>query len=134
MRQWNISKIQPLRVMTLLLAGRPLLAAQQCGFGHARLARLSRIAGEQGGVAKRSARLGLYLTLRLGGALPGSAWVGAAAHRIAPALHNALLQRYIAYSRNAGDWFPVGSSMLAMVGAHEAAVLRRLRRLADQAP
>ena len=120
--------------MTLLFAGRPLLAAQQCGFGHARLARFSRIAGEQGGVAKRSARLGLYLTLRLGGALPGSIWMGAAAHRVAPALHNALLQRYVAYSRNAGDWFPVVSSIPTMIGAHEAAVLRRLRRLADYAP
>ena len=134
MRRRNINKLLPYRVMTLLLAGRPLLAAQQCGFGHARLARFSRIAGEQGSNAKRGTRLGLYLTLRLGRALPGSAWMAAAAHRVAPALHNALLQRYIAYSRNAGDWFPVGSSMLAMVGAHEAAVLRRLRRLADQTP
>ena len=133
MKRWNPNTLLPLRVMTLLFAGRPLLAAQQCGIGHARLARFSRIAGEQGGVAKRSARLGLYLVMKLGGALPGSTWMGAAAHRVVPAVHNALLQRYIAYSRNAGDWFPVGSSMLTMIGAHEAAVLRRLRRLADYA-
>lgn len=126
--------IRPLRAMTLLFAGRPLLAAQQCGLNPARLERFSRIAGQQGGTAKRGARLGLYLTMRLGRALPGSAWMGTAAQRLAPRLHDALVRRYVAYSSNAGDWLPVAGSHPTMIGAHEAAILRRLHKLADHFP
>lgn len=119
------------RVMSLLLAKRPLLAAQACGISPGLLDRASRIAGQEGGAAKRGARLVLYVTLRFGSALPGSSRLTAAAARLSPRLHDALLRRYIAYGSNGMDWRPPPAVLTIIPGAHEAAILSRLSKLAS---
>ena len=126
--------VRSLRVIRLLITGRPLLAAQQSGVGAVRLERFSRVAGQQGGPFKRGARLSLYLVLRVGRRLPGSASLVDLTQRISPGLHDAVLKRYIAYSSNAGDWQLPPSWRRVRMGAHEAAVLRRLQRWVKATP
>lgn len=126
------AQVKPLRALSLLLAGRPLLAAQQCGFDQARLERLSRVAGQQGSFAKRGLRLGLYLSVRVARRLPASAWLSGTARRSLPGLHRFLFTRYVHYSRNSGDWTAAAPMRDTVIGGHEAATLRRLKRLAGR--
>lgn len=114
------------------MAGRPLLAAQECGFRPGLLEQASRIAGQEGSTAKRAGRLGLYLSMRLGSALPGSGRMAAVAARLAPGVHDALLRRYIAYGSNGMHWRLMSPVGMIAPGAHEAAILLRLGNSARQ--